>query len=431
MLVLERILAIPDDQPDFYQMGLSTHNRGVLRARGYKRTDGTEAKDRFIKADKKLEAREKAVIKGDRQLSDKELKQVQYEKKEAFRDRVSKLMYAPVGVAPTEAKALKIIKSMDEGELAKYESRASGKESRRYTVGVEKAKKRINDLQNQINSLSENVATQEQAIRKAQSAKADRAGRNAVKKIGKDNPYGLEADGIGSPWTKSAQKIRGMEGDLGKSTQELEKLKAKRRKLQSVWGDRIAVKERKDAQAPSKIAPDTAKKIKGAIATSATPKSRKVVKGMSPRDRGASKTPKPTTIQATVEVKKISYPKDAGGYNSAGEKKARKEAQETAKKLSKDGNIYVVAYSRGKNNESPNQMSSYSVHRGYFRGAEWGSFVNGKELSAIESIAEAASKTYAKDFPKSNPKLKQPSAAQKMNMTDAEYAAFKKKVKRL
>jgi len=34
------------------------------------------------------------------------------------------------------------------------------------------------------------------------------------------------------------------------------------------------------------IAPDTAKKIKGAIAISVTPKSRKVVKGVSPRDRG-------------------------------------------------------------------------------------------------------------------------------------------------
>jgi hypothetical protein len=108
--------------------------------------------------------------------------------------------------------------------------------------------------------------------------------------------------------------------------------------------------------------------------------------------------PKPATREATVEVKKIPYPKDAGGINSVGEKKARKEAQETAKKLSKDGNIYVVAYSRGQNNESPNEMSSYSVHRGYFRGAEWGSFVDGKELSGIDSITEAAAKTYAKDF---------------------------------
>lgn len=56
MLVLDRILAIPDYEPDAIQMGLSTHNRSVLRARGYKRTDGIEAKDRFIKADKWKEA---------------------------------------------------------------------------------------------------------------------------------------------------------------------------------------------------------------------------------------------------------------------------------------------------------------------------------------------------------------------------------------
>jgi hypothetical protein len=271
--VLDRVLAIPDYDPDKVQMGLSTHNRGVLRARGYKRTDGTEAKDRFIKLDKKLEAREKAVIKGDRQLSDKELKQAQYEKKEAFSDRVSKLMYAPVGVAPTTGKALKMIKSMDERELAKYEGKAKGKESLRYTVGTEKAKKRIKDLQSEINSLAERVGNQEQKLIKAQNSKADRAGKNAAKKRGENNPYGLEADGIGSAWTKSAQKVRSLNAIYDSSVQELEELKSKRNKLQSVWGDRIAIKDRKDAQekklAPAKPVNKFEAKLKDEVATTA------------------------------------------------------------------------------------------------------------------------------------------------------------------
>jgi|GEM_PF-5606421 len=70
MFDVDRILAIPDYAPEYVQMGLSTHNRGVLRARGYKRGDGIEAKDRFIKLDKKLEAREKAIIKGDKPLAE-------------------------------------------------------------------------------------------------------------------------------------------------------------------------------------------------------------------------------------------------------------------------------------------------------------------------------------------------------------------------
>jgi hypothetical protein len=261
--VLDRVLAIPDydDRP---QMGLSRSGLAALVERGGVTLDGKKAKSSVLK---------RVGVKGDRQLSDKELKQAQYEKKEAYRDRVSKLMYAPVGVAPTTGKALKMIESMDEGELAKYEGKAKGKESLRYTVGTEKAKKRINDLQSEINSLSERVGNQEQKLIKAQNSKADRAGKNAAKKRGENNPYGLEADGIGSAWTKSAQKVRSLNAIYDSSVQELEELKSKRNKLRSVWGDRIAIKDRKDAQekklAPAKPVNKFEAKLKDEVATTA------------------------------------------------------------------------------------------------------------------------------------------------------------------
>ena len=404
MFDVHRILAIPDESVDYLQMGISGIERAELKDRGFVRQDGTKAKDYMIRTIQKTEKNkanaEKAIIKGDKPLTDKELKQAQYEKKEAFRDRVSKLMYAPVGVAPTEAKALKMIKSMDERELAKYESKANGKQSRRYTVGTEKAKKRINDLQTQINSLAETVATQEQAIRKAQSAKADRAGRNVLKKIGKDNPYGLESDGISSPWTKSAQKIREMESDLGKSTQELEKLKAKRSKLQSVWGVRIAVKERKDAQSSTPIAPDTAKKIKGAIAGV---KGGKVVKGVSPRDRGIPPVAS-SFIKGNSKNHTVFYNGKVVNMDYLG-KKPKDE--------------FKFAGMRIADNLSTSGVGFIKTPKGEYY-----------QVSTANRSAKKVSEKEVLDSVRQS-KLKQPSAAQKMNMTDAEYAAFKKKVKRL
>ena len=239
--VLERVLAIPN-YADLPQMGLTTREWAILKKTG-KTKDGKAANPSVLKQD-----RSKTLIKGDRLLSDKEQKEARQLKKQEFRDRVGNLSYAPVGIAPTTKKALAMIDSMDEKELAKYESRTKGQVSRRYTVGVEKAKKRIEDLQDQINSLSTTVNNQNENLLKAQNVKANRAGRNAVKKRGKDNPHGLEADGIGAPHTKSAQKVKSLAKIYESSTQELQNLRSKQRSLMSVWGDNIAIKDRKDAQ---------------------------------------------------------------------------------------------------------------------------------------------------------------------------------------
>lgn len=169
--------------------------------------------------------------------------------RDAFRDRIYPLLDAPVTIAPPLGKALKMIEALDYGELAKYESRFTGEKSRRYTGGVEIAKKRINDLQDKISSLSEIASNQEQKIRKAQNSKANRAGRSTIKKRGKDNPYGLESDGIGSPWTKSAINIRELEKINKATTEEIEKLGTTRRRLLSSWGDRIAIKDRESSAA--------------------------------------------------------------------------------------------------------------------------------------------------------------------------------------
>ena len=74
MFDIERILAIPDLEPDHVQCGISGDNRAALKARGFVRKDGTKAKDYMIRTIKKTEAAkakaEKAVIKGDKPLSD-------------------------------------------------------------------------------------------------------------------------------------------------------------------------------------------------------------------------------------------------------------------------------------------------------------------------------------------------------------------------
>jgi hypothetical protein len=65
MLVLERILAIPDQSVDYLQMGISGGERAALKDRGFVRKDGIKAKDYMIRT---IEKTEKAIIKGDKKL---------------------------------------------------------------------------------------------------------------------------------------------------------------------------------------------------------------------------------------------------------------------------------------------------------------------------------------------------------------------------
>ena len=64
MLVLDRILAIPDYAPDFVQMGLTTREWAIIEKTG-KTKDGKAAKPSVLKQD-----RSKTLIKGDKKLSE-------------------------------------------------------------------------------------------------------------------------------------------------------------------------------------------------------------------------------------------------------------------------------------------------------------------------------------------------------------------------
>ena len=80
MLVLERILAIPDQSIDYLQCGIAGKERAALEARGFVRKDGTKAKDYMIRTIQKTSKnKEKAIIKGDKKLNEtpdkKELEQ--------------------------------------------------------------------------------------------------------------------------------------------------------------------------------------------------------------------------------------------------------------------------------------------------------------------------------------------------------------------
>jgi hypothetical protein len=74
MLVLERILAIPDQSVDYLQMGISGGERAALEKRGFVRADGIKAKDYMIrtiqKTAKNKAKTEKAVIKGDKKIEE-------------------------------------------------------------------------------------------------------------------------------------------------------------------------------------------------------------------------------------------------------------------------------------------------------------------------------------------------------------------------
>jgi hypothetical protein len=75
MLVLERILAIPDESVDYLQMGISGGERAALEKRGFVRKDGIKAKDYMIRTIQKTEKNKakagKAIIKGDKKLVNK------------------------------------------------------------------------------------------------------------------------------------------------------------------------------------------------------------------------------------------------------------------------------------------------------------------------------------------------------------------------
>lgn len=195
MFDIERILAIPDDKPDHVQMGISARYHDALLERGGIRKDGIKAKASVLKKDFS-KSKEKAIIKGDR----------------------------PLNTAPKPVK------------------------QREYTAGADIAKKRIQSLANQRNELVSKANELQGKILKAQNTKANRYAKRALSKRNKDNPYGLESDGMGRSFTKSAQNIKAMEAERDRLMQESERLFRKTTTLRKVWGDKIYAKEKQDSQ---------------------------------------------------------------------------------------------------------------------------------------------------------------------------------------
>ena len=254
MFVLDRILAIPEYDADAIQMGLSTHSRGVLRARGYKRTDGTEAKDRFIKADKKLEAREKAVIKGDKPLTPELAAKVKGAMRGNTKVNPLSKQIAKVGVADLLRKHEKETQPIWD-KFNNGEDLSAADVAKLEKLDVKHTKERIEAKEKVKSLLIKNGAADQMGadIISANLGNEARQWDRLVKEAAKDE-------------VKSRKVVK------GKSPRDRATTKSNR-------GLEVTYNKQGDLSESS-----TAKKIKTAIAsTSATPKSRKVFKGTSPR----------------------------------------------------------------------------------------------------------------------------------------------------
>jgi hypothetical protein len=129
MLVLERILAIPDESVDYLQMGISGGERAALEKRGFIRADGTKAKDYMIrtiqKTAKNKAKTEKAIIKGDVKFSWNE--NIPWgENRKALKNHLEKLGVSTgdEGVAPDSYWKDRVKKLERAAELTKKDSKS-------------------------------------------------------------------------------------------------------------------------------------------------------------------------------------------------------------------------------------------------------------------------------------------------------------------
>ena len=276
MFDVDRILAIPDQSIDYLQMGISGGERAALAARGFVRKDGIKAKDYMIRTIQKTEKNkakaEKAVIKGDKKL--------------------------PV-------KLSKPAKSLNQKSDQAYRLHEQTK------AKVEKLKDKLSDLYDEGSKLQDRL---DEAKSKVESGRTKKAS-STQKNIGKfAASLQSELANGGQPVPVMRQKgnkkqIAELDDKINENFNQRIALQSQVKRLQSRASKLLDASQDyadKASQSSSAIAPDTAKKlaitdkkgfqsegsaakkIKTAIAsTSATPKSRKVVKGESPDTRNA------------------------------------------------------------------------------------------------------------------------------------------------
>ena len=355
MFDIDRILAIPDESVDYLQMGISGGERAALAARGFVRKDGTKAKDYMIRTIQKTEKNkakaEKAIIKGDKPLSNTNGTFLSSNPRNAERQ-------------DSMRKDMEVLKNTqfkyDQGQKATVVT-GSGDRTRKEEVGI------------------------------LDSYVQDGQVRYTVYPKGKKSSVGSHF------WVK--------ESDLTPvaSTKKQSKSKPENTPITPAPATKkIAVTYNKKGDLSEGSA---AKKIKAAIAaTSATPKSRKVVKGMSPRDRGIP----PAASQFIKESSKnhtVFYNGKAVSMDYLG-KKPKDE--------------FKFAGMRIADNLSTGGVGFIKTPKGEYY-----------QVSSANRSAKKVSKKEVLDSVRQSKPKQEPTRAQKLGMTEAEYEAFKKKVARL
>ena len=250
MLVLERILAIPDQSVDYLQCGIAGKERAALEKRGFVRKDGIKAKDYMIRTIQKTEKnKEKAIIKGDKKLAevkgDRPISMNELKQKATSGDAI-KLGNKSVRIAENPDNYRKIDITFDP------------------VTGWLPIDSKGNEL-----SDPTKWGTSSFTHRFKERSQAENFARKVMDKVEKQYPVSKAE----KPASRGMAVTYNKQGDLS--------------------------------------AGSAAKKIKGAIATSATPKSRKVVKGMSPRDRGKFDVNK--SLAEIAETKGVKPPSSGFG----------------------------------------------------------------------------------------------------------------------
>ena len=308
MLVLERILAIPDQSVDYLQCGIAGKERAALAARGFVRKDGTKAKDYMIRTIQKTEKnKEKAIIKGDVKLNENSpvsgssqrkiggLKadlnavegQIKYletaTKKQisSSRNNSTKTAYKEL-VAKRDALNTELAKALEADKQASAKSKSANSDTKK-SVMSEDDYLNAKGAQFEANAaFHRNPRGVTKTLQKAKDAQAKK--NEEISKVRNElrSEYSQKvSNGEVRPPSRLETLVARANGNA-----DNESVQAARRLLEKRGIDYKTAKFDNDGnikpQAPSKIAPDTAKKIKGAIAGV---KGGKVVKGVSPRDR--------------------------------------------------------------------------------------------------------------------------------------------------
>lgn len=334
MFDVDRILAIPDQSVDYLQMGISGGERAALAARGFIRADGIKAKDYMIrtiqKTAKNKAKAEKAIIKGDKKLSENSpvsensqrkiggLKadlnsvegQIKYletaTKKQisSSRNNVTKTAYKEL-VAKRDALNVELAKALESDKQANAKSKIANSDAKKPVMtedeylsakgaqfkanaafhrnprGVTKTLQKAKDDQAREN---EQISKVREALRSEYSEKVNRGEIRQPSRI-----ESLVARAKGNSDNESVQAARRLLEKRGIDYKTVQFDKDGNVKPQTTSPDRTTTKSNRGLEVTynkkgdlSTAAPDTAKKIKSAIAGV---KGGKVVKGVSPRDR--------------------------------------------------------------------------------------------------------------------------------------------------